>query len=423
MVATRLLVCGRVDGAASVDVAQGSTEFWAPQGRLVRTATEANVQWRARDDFTLSSLFVRVLFNNTDADSVFHSRVNAADGNQLVTFGAGVSGTQEDTTNTDTLTAAGAQLFNSDVDAGSGSHGDVITPSIISYLLADSNGGNVSLVGAGVGNIEQDGSVTAFYHLSGFLFPLVTEAHAQYRIRVAATFDEMRVFAVVNSLDNNSTLSLSDDGVDTSVTLTIVAKTTGEVEDTTNSATPASGSLMNYTCVSGATNMASEGLTIGNLHIAMESDGRFIGQGVALGGIPSNVTHYNALNSHLTVLSATELDAQMDARVDFIAQNGFSFASANTCDAQTDVRLRKNTGNSSILMSFAATTSGEVEDTTNTELYVPADVVNWLHDTSASTAGDVFSLETAGFEMLSVDDMPWDRNPQGIHRVTTMRAY
>lgn len=425
---TRILVCGRPDNAASLIVDRATTQFWCPQGRLFRNVTETDMQWRARDDFTLSNLFARVTQNNLDADSLFRSRINAADGNQVVTFGANTTGTQEDTTNTDALTAAGAQLFNSTLVSGSGAHGDTITVSIVSFLLEDTDG-DVNLVGISQGVATVQGSLTRFINISGFTFPQATEADAQYRIRVAPTFDEMRVFSTGNGLDNNTSFSLADDGVATSVTVTIVAKTAGEVEDLVNSATPASGSLMDYIMVTGASNMASEVLVVANVHIAMDSDGRTIGLSAALGGgVPSNTSGFNTLNGNISAFTTTESDADMEARVAFRARNAMAFASANTCDAQTDVRLRKNQANSSILMSYAATTSGEVEDTTNTEDYAPTDDVNWLVDTTASTAGDSILLEVLGFEMANipaeVDDMSWyAMYPQGIERVGASRPY
>ncbi len=421
--ATRILAAVNEGGGL---VARSIQQFFPCEGaiRNVPTAPENETQIRARDDLTLSNLFVRVIVNLLDADSVFHSRIDGADGNQLVTFPSNTSGTQEDTTNEDSLTAAGAQLFNVDIDSGSGAHGDVIETSATSFLLDDTDG-NVSILGASDGVEILVRNQTRYGAMSGKAKTSTTEVDTQYRLRVAPTYDELRLFVSLNEIDTDSSFALADDGTATSLSVTITALVSGEFEDTTNSASPASGSLVGYILTVANSAMAVDDIIVALWHVAQDSDGRTTMSGGGDGGSqPSNQSSYLGITGDPGLESTTEDDAKASARTGFRARNAMAYASANSCDDETNIRLRKTGGNSSILLSYAAATSGEVEDTTNDEDYAPTDDVNWLVDTTPSTGGDTITLEILGFELAT---LPGTQQPFAeaatIHREVVVRAY
>lgn len=72
----------------------GTTEF--------RT-TESNVQITATIPYTLSMMEVNMIANLVTGDTIFRSRINSANGNQILTFGTAATGIQIDTTNTDAV--------------------------------------------------------------------------------------------------------------------------------------------------------------------------------------------------------------------------------------------------------------------------------------------------------------------------------
>src|SRR3990167_6161430 len=67
------------------------------------TTTETNAKYRVRGTFTASNFYVTAPTNAKGL--TFKTRVNGADGNQLISFAAAETGTKEDTTNTDSLVA------------------------------------------------------------------------------------------------------------------------------------------------------------------------------------------------------------------------------------------------------------------------------------------------------------------------------
>lgn len=81
-----------------------STTWWInPNSYGDYTTTEANAKYRVRGSFTASNLYVTVTSN--PKTMTFKTRVNGADGAQLVSFAAAETGTKEDTSNTDALVA------------------------------------------------------------------------------------------------------------------------------------------------------------------------------------------------------------------------------------------------------------------------------------------------------------------------------
>ena len=66
--------------------------------------TESNVQLEALFDFTWSDLSVQVPSNSSTATTTCRSRINGANGNQVVTYTSGQTGVKQDTSNTDSVT-------------------------------------------------------------------------------------------------------------------------------------------------------------------------------------------------------------------------------------------------------------------------------------------------------------------------------
>jgi len=79
-----------------------------------------------------------------------------------------------------------------------------------------------------------------------------TEANTQLALYDQSfTFRNLRVVVASNSISAATTLTLRDDGSDTSMTVSIPANTTGVFEDTTNHPVVAAGSLVNFKVVGG----------------------------------------------------------------------------------------------------------------------------------------------------------------------------
>lgn len=103
------LVCAA--GSAGSTINAGLTRYSIPIGTgALSYTTESPSQLLIRQAMTLSNLKARVRTNSLSASSTLKLRKNGADGNQVLTIGAGVTGWIEDTTNSDTL--ADGDLIN-----------------------------------------------------------------------------------------------------------------------------------------------------------------------------------------------------------------------------------------------------------------------------------------------------------------------
>lgn len=111
----RQLVVGYAHGGS---IAFAVTRYGAVESGTYPTAagTESNIQTEAQIAFTLANLFARANTNTLDGATTVRSRKNTANGNLLISIGAGLTGSFEDTTNSDSIVAT--DLVNYQVVSG-----------------------------------------------------------------------------------------------------------------------------------------------------------------------------------------------------------------------------------------------------------------------------------------------------------------
>lgn len=209
--------------------------FFLPNGVNVFNIIEANFKYRVRNSFT-SSNFYAYVSSNASSSIVFTTRKNGAAGNQTVSFGATQTGGKEDITNTDSLVAS--DDFNSSID-GTGA-------SSVTFTTTSTNNKNTSnqfieLGGTSAG-VSVNFNVTTYFSVSGVLEPLTTEAKRQIYPRFDFTAKELISYVSVNTIATSATtVTLRDNGADSSVTVSYAAAETGLKNDTSNTATISSG--------------------------------------------------------------------------------------------------------------------------------------------------------------------------------------
>lgn len=209
-------------------------------------ATESNASITSRFSFTSSDLNVYVTGNSRTTNTVFKTRKNNVDGNQSVTYTSGQTGLKEDTSNTDSIT--NGDLFNYAATTSTGTQfldffrvsSTAINTSRVFSFISSSTGGN-----------SQSSGATRYRALAGRTTGNSTESVAQMYPRFDFTVGTFQMLVTNNSINAfPTTVTLRDNGADSSVTLSYGNAETGLKEDTTNTAAITSGGdEINYSTV------------------------------------------------------------------------------------------------------------------------------------------------------------------------------
>ena len=227
-----ILGCAR----AGTQVSPGATTDSMVDGAHIGVAgSESNVQWTFRTSSTLSNLRGYVNSNTSSSGTfVLRTRINAADGGQSASWGAGITGAQEDTTNTDAIASGDKVNYRRDNSAGNGA---VVLDS--TQVLSASPGRQSG----------SEGISSTIYNCEGN--PDATEASAQVKIRASNTARNLIVNVNQNTRNGASTSTFRQNNTNTSLTLSVAASTTGIIEDLANSVTLSDADTVDIAFTSG----------------------------------------------------------------------------------------------------------------------------------------------------------------------------
>ena len=373
-----------------------ASRYCQPIGVLYNHPTEAIMQVLARDSYTLSNLYVYVPSNTRDATTVIKSRKQtppgaAADGNQSVSILATATGGFEDTLNTDSL--VDSDLFCGLVEITSGA--GTIKLSIFSYILVTvSNTTPILLLNSSWGQAKV---LTRWYPIIGRAVEgTATEANTYYTFRSASTLSNLRCYVSSNGVTATSTLRTRINEGNGSQAISIGSTLTGAFEDTTHSDSISVGQNVNYQLATGATGTS---IIIDAIQVKSTSDGRQTGiASPAATTLAFDLTRYATIEGNSQAFNATEANVQATARTAFTAANMYVNISTNSLNGATSFNLRKDTGNSTLMVSVGATATGQFEDLAHTDSYVAASLINWMVDTTASSSGTIV-INCIGFEL------------------------
>lgn len=230
------------DGNDNTATAFGVTGFGFIDGEVTPTngwvATETNCQYTLRRATTFSNLRVLVRFNNLNTGTtVVTFRINAANGNQTVSIGSGVSGAFEDTTNTDAVAVADEVNYQIVV---SGTSGQISTALIqmahtsVGREMLTCNGNTVSTTNDNYNVPEGTDQIQT------------TELSTQKTARAAFTAKNLLVNIISHGASQGVDYFLRLNTANSALTLNVPQNTTGLFEDTTNSVSIAAADVYNY---------------------------------------------------------------------------------------------------------------------------------------------------------------------------------
>ncbi len=377
-------------GSGSYGIAQNAntTYFYAVMGTLyVLSTTEADVQQVVRDTLTVSGLFVRVIANTMVNDSVYTFMIGGVAKTNTVTFSTGETGTKQDTTHSDALVAG--NLI--DTRLATGVAGVSITTSIIAYQLQHASS-DVPILGS-AGLIAINNSVTGWLWIIGDLRSYVSpESSGAYKVRVAGTLSNMRVYVSANTNTKDGTLTSRVNSGAGTQTVTITGSGTGSFEDTTHTDSVSAAQTISMQIVTGSKSGTSTTFTVCQYKYA--AIGQIIGCGAGLQLSYAEV-YYKSIGERIDT-QPTELNTQLLALMNFTAKNLLVNCTAYTLDAEATVALRVDGVNSALTVGVAGT--GYTEDTTHSVDVTSANLINFIMDMTAASSGSI-NLTYVGFEL------------------------
>ena len=239
------------------------TEYIGIGGLSNLGATESAKQLRFKTAGTLSGLHVYVETNGRTTDTVFRSRNNAANGNQIVTVAGSTTGYLVDNTNTDAV--AVDDLVNLSVTTLTG--GGTLAATVCGASFETTNNTQqlmtVSFAGASVA-----AALTRYIPIAGRFDTSATESDYRWDANLAATASKMEIHISANTVTADSTLRLRIDGANGNQVATITASTTGRFADASNTDAITAANEINYSLVTGATGTS---LTIESVTMLLET--------------------------------------------------------------------------------------------------------------------------------------------------------
>lgn len=227
-----------------------------------------------------------------------------------------------------------------------------------------------------------------------------SEAIGQIPVRAAGTLSDYSIRLSSNSVSASTVMTVRNNGVDTSVTVTIGSGATGLFEDTTHSFTVAAGDLISVKSAPGAGSTGT--YTMYHQKLLYDTDasttktasrlGATVGS-VNTGHTSASTSYYYAIGSAIPAGSTTntnETNAKTTERYSATYKNLGVRVTANSRTSTTTGRFRKNGANGNQSVSIGNSATGWFEDTTNTDSVVAGDLVNFQLTTGTGTSA--FSL-------------------------------
>lgn len=364
-------------GNAALSVAASTTNypFGPGTGVLDTSVTEANAQMTWRTAGTCSNLYIRVTSNNVGA-STLRTRLNTANGSQSVSIGASGTGEFEDATNSDSIMAGdelGCQLVT-------GTGGTSFQADVLSVLFSATTNTVYKTLTSTMFSLSA-ASTTHYRQLSGGTTETTSETNVQHQISTGGTFKNQYLYISANGRTTNTTFTVIVNGTPGNVTITVAGSTTGVFEDITNSDSITANDLCNFRLVTG-TGIGTITMQVWGVDFETTTDKFVWGGGRASGNVlNANTITWGGVGRGTMTEVTTESFTSVDANIACDVTNLWCYISANTVTATSTLRLKVNQANGNLVASIGASTTGEFEDTTNTDSLVATDEVNIEVDT------------------------------------------
>lgn len=356
----------------------GETKFlFFGNSYLAGNTTESNRQVTVRTACTVSNLKVKVPVNSlSTATTTIRIRINGANGNQVVSFAAGVTGTAEDAVNTDSITAGQLVCFSEVAAAGGSGQIDIFN---LTTLVESVDG---VLLNTFSGLSKATDSSSSYYAPTGLGTGGSATENNYSKVSINGTAQNLQTNISSNPRSTTSTIRFRKNQANGNQVLSIGAAATGLFEDTTNTDTIVSGDEIGTVLI-----LSTGGGTLVGSSIVMpiaDSEEYFFAISLSTGSaIAADTTQSYALAGYTADGTETSLSVALNDNPTL--ENLYTYISANTRTSTTTFRLRKNAGNANQVISVATTLTGEFQDTSNSDAVLADDLLNYQAITSTGS--------------------------------------
>lgn len=229
------------------------------------------------------------------------------------------------------------------------------------------------------------------------------EAGAQTTYRTAGTLSGLRIYVTINNQNGATVLKSRVNGADGSQSLSTTASTTGEYADIINSDSISAGDEVNGYWDSTASSSGQIAVDILETHFAATTNTvarhAFVGANNLLS--TASALYWPPAGSHTGTANTVETHALSLLGTACTVKNLFVNVTINTYNAQTDYSTWIDTGSGGVqgacITSIAASTTGIVEDTSNSDSLAAGDLLAYYNQSPSRTSGfqflDVLSVE------------------------------
>jgi hypothetical protein len=303
-------------------------------GGLFNNSSEAHNQYSATEDCSFTGLRGRIVSGN-DVSATFRFRNAGANGNNTATISG--TGTFEDTTNTDTL-SAGDLYTIAYTDTGT----DSITGPVAINVEFTTGHGNYHGSGNSSGIILDVQSATRYLAMNGSLGAdgTATIATVQMEVREYSTLEAIQGYASANARLNDTIISANVNGVDVGTPLTWGAGVALRQTSTGMGIALSPGDLVCYSVTLGT---GVEDFTLLTLCATFRSNS--LSSGIGYGSHAGNARAASATPEYFSVGNGlANIESNAAVKVGFAARckNLRCYLSANTYTSDATLRLVVN---------------------------------------------------------------------------------
>ena len=369
-----------ISSASSIALSSGDEANWF--GYQTDSATEANSQVSCTENATFSNIRSRIISGNSGT-ATFRFRDAGANGNQ--SFQITSTGTNEDATNTDILTAG--DLFNL-------GYTDTGTNSTCSWQAANvtfsSGHGNFHGAGRFSGTVLDLASSTRFLALAGGINTdgESVEDNVEWKVRNYDSFEALQVRVSANARTNNSDFRNRINGGNGSLLCQFTSGATGLISDTSPADAITDGQTINASIT---LDTGLEDLTIvfiaGTLKSSASESEIWCHSSTGVARAASATAEYSMIGGWLNNLATSEAEARIKPGFAAVVSNLRCYLSANTYTVNGTLKLFQN---GSAVMTTTITLlggAGWYENTSDTITIDADDELSFEFD--EGTTGDI----------------------------------
>lgn len=212
-------------------VTASTTYYNHISGDIGLVTTENEVKQQVDVPGTFSNLQAGLITNTRSSTTTIRFRVNNANGNQVLSIGAGVTGLFHDSSNTDVITAGDDVNFTTIVGTGTGVFG--IRNINITFTNPNNQKNNVYASVSG-GETRTPGSTMSSTVAGTVTATGQTESLTNQLPGFGFIASRLKIYVSVNNYTATSTSSIRKNGANGNQSVSIPSATTGLFEDTTN---------------------------------------------------------------------------------------------------------------------------------------------------------------------------------------------